>query len=87
MGSSSYDKLYSALTFQSQSGKFFKYEIYQRSDATRISACLSCLDELQPGVSIWVVINPSLMLASEHHHPEHASDEVKKHFESNHIQE
>jgi len=81
----SYDKLHSTLTFQSQSGKYFRYEINHRSDASRLSACISCLDDLQPGVSIWVVINPNLVLSTEYQHPEFATDEAKKHFSLNYF--
>jgi len=86
MGFITYDRLYSTLTFQSKSGKFFKYEIYQTSDATNLLACISSLEEIQQGVKAWIVLDPRYLLSSAYHHPELAPDEVKKHFENTHSQ-
>lgn len=80
MINSVYFILYKTLVFKSETGKRFKYEIYQSSDASTLTASVSYLDDFVPSINTWVVIEPELILPLEHCHPEHTLCEVLKHF-------
>lgn len=79
--------LYKTLTLKSETGKHFKYEIYQTSDTFKLVASISYLDDFVPSINTWVVIDTDVELPLEHHHPDHVVSEVLKHFNDNYANE
>ncbi len=81
-----YSTLYKTFLFKSDSGKLYKYEIFQNPVEHKILTCISLLDENVQGTMNWVVSVPELILPVQGHHPEYADEEVRKHFNENYRQ-
>lgn len=77
------------MKYKSQSGKQYKYEIYQSSDGLYLIAMVHMLEEMMTGSGIWVwsVIEEDLLLLSGGQHPDFAAQEARKHFNDNYIKE
>ena len=81
--------LYQTIYYKANSGKPFKYEIFQFNDGKTVTATVSTLDEIAKGADVWtwVVVDQEITLLSDGEHPDHAKNEAIKHFRENYIVE
>lgn len=89
MGSTNSSKLHKTISYKANSGKPFKYEIFQTSDGTSVTATVSTLDEIATGSEVWtwVVIDPEVVLLTGGENPEFADAEALQHFLKNYAVE
>ncbi|EKN6281279.1 TPA: hypothetical protein PXO62_000063 [Yersinia enterocolitica] len=82
-------KLHKTIYYKANSGKPFKYEIFQSNDGNSVTATVSTLDEVVKGAKLWtwVVIDPEIILFSDGKHPDFADQEAMQHFRNHYITE